>query len=259
MKRIAIVVSTVGYHWEELYRAYFEFRDAHFAVDLFTVDGRPATPDPYSLRLTGPAAWLGLGVPRSIAPVTARGKELVAALHQVGSAKSIVPEHYAALYLPGGHGCLFDVNRDSDLHTVISRLGEHGAVLSAVCHATSTFAFVTANGRSIVHGHALTGFPHPLDRALIRMDSVHPNYLPLPLINDDVLRDAGARHTRWDVARAIANPAHVVVSPPFITGVGPRAARAVARKVIRSVLGHDTEPARHSLRQVLTASERLEA
>lgn len=259
MKRVAIVVSTVGYHWEELYRAYFEFRDAHLAVDLFTVDGRPATPDPYSLRLTGPAAWLGLGVPRSIAPVTERGKELVAALRDVQSAKALVPGQYSALYLPGGHGCLFDVNRDADLHTVISRLHEHGAVLSAVCHATSTFAFVTVHGRSLVHGHAMTGFPDPLDRALIRLGAVHPNYLPLPLINDDVLRDAGARLSRWDVAQAIANPARIVASPPFITGVGPRAARGVARKVIRTVLGHDTEPARRSLRRVFTTSDRLEA
>jgi putative intracellular protease/amidase len=249
MKRVAIVVSTVGYHWEELYRAYWAFRDASWAIDLYTVDGRPAFPDPLSLRPTGPGALMGLGMPLSIGPKTARGTELVRALDGVQPLSHLDPERPDALYLPGGHGCLFDVNRNADLHAIIRRLHERGCLLSAVCHATSTFAFVEVNGRSIVAGHAMTGFPHALDRALIPLHLVRREFLPLPLVNDAELRRAGARLSLVDEALAVANPRYLRRSLPFITGVGPKAAARVARAVVheleqRAVLAGAGEVAR---------------
>jgi putative intracellular protease/amidase len=235
MKRVAIVVSTVGYHWEELFRGYFGFRDAGWTVELYTVDGRPAFPDPLSLRPTGPAALMGLGMPASIGPKTPRGSELVRALDGVQPLSHLDPEKPDALYLPGGHGCLFDVNRNPDLHAVIRRLYERGCLLSAVCHATSTFAFVEVNGRSIVAGHAMTGFPHAMDRALIPLHLVRREFLPLPLVNDAELRRAGARLSLVDEALAVANPRYLRKSLPFITGVGPKAAAGVARAVVREL------------------------
>jgi hypothetical protein len=100
---------------------------------------------------------------------------------------------------------------------------------------------VTIDRRSIVAGHALTGFPHALDRALIAGGLVHPGFLPLPLVNDDELRRAGARLSLFDEAKAFVDPMWTRVSLPFITGVGPKAAGRVARAVVRTLEGRGLE------------------
>ena len=66
---------------------------------------------------------------------------------------------------------------------------------------------------------------------MIRLGMVYDAYLPLPLINDDELRRAGAQ---INPLAALANPRYTVVDLPFITGVGPKAASRVARNVIRA-------------------------
>jgi putative intracellular protease/amidase len=237
MSRIAIVVSTVGYHWQELFDAYEVFEQAGEDISFYTVDGSPPKPDPLSIKKTGPAALLGIGVPGRIAPDTARGAALRARLLEVASVASLDPARCDALYLPGGHGCLFDVNQNPVLHRKIAELYTRKAVLSAVCHATSTFALTTIGGRSIVSGHELTGFPDPLDQTLIRLGLVHEDFLPLPLINDDALRAGGAKLSKQDVMAATLNPRTVRVSLPFITGVGPKAAARTARLVL-STMAH---------------------
>ncbi len=231
MARVAIVVSSVGYHWEELFAAYQVFDEAGVQIDLYTVEGAQPKPDPLSIKKS-PLFALGLGVSPQIAPDTVKGTALRNRLLDVSKVANMEPSKLDAVYLPGGHGCLFDVNRNATLHGKLAELYEGGAILSAVCHATSTFAFVMKDGVPITKGHELTGFPNPLDQTLIRVGLVHPDFLPLPLINDDALRQGGAKLSKGDVLGATLNPHTMRVSLPFITGVGPKAAAGVARAVL---------------------------
>jgi putative intracellular protease/amidase len=243
MSRIAIVVSTVGFHWEELFDAYWVFRDAGQTIELYTVNGREPRADPMSLKPTGPGSLFGLGMPASIAPETPRGQILNEELAKVQPLSALNPLQLDALYLPGGHGCLFDVNRDPTLHSIIAQLYEAGVILSAVCHATSTFALTTINGSSIAKGYALTGFPHALDRTLIALGLVRSEFLPLPLINDDELQRGGADHSAFDETMATLNPRHMRVALPFITGMGPKSAAPVAEAVLEQLkAGRSTKP-----------------
>lgn len=235
MTRIAIIVSTVGYHWEELFAAYWVFRDAAWNIELYTVDGTAPKVDPSSLKPTGPAAFIGLGMSASIAPKTNRGQILTAELAKIRPLNALNSEELDALYLPGGHGCLFDVNRNPELHSIIARLHARGCLLSGVCHATSTFALTRRDGRSIAEGHQLTGFPHALDRLLIAAGWVRPEFLPLPLINDAELKRAGTKHSIIDETLALLNPRHSCISLPFITGMGPKSATPVAKALVRAL------------------------
>jgi putative intracellular protease/amidase len=241
MFHIAIVVSSVGFHWEEVFRPYWEFKKSGCAVTFYSVDGSPARPDPLSVAVSGAGALVGLGVRPHLAPATKRGHALRAALDEIAPLAQLDADRFDALYLPGGHGCLFDVNRSATLHEVILRMYARRCLLSAVCHATSTFAYVRVDHRSIVAGHALTGFPRALDRVLIVGGLVCPEFLPLPLVNDDELRRAGARLSLFDEAKAVIDPMWTRVSLPFITGVGPKAAGRVARAVVRHLEGRGRE------------------
>ncbi|RZA26081.1 MAG: hypothetical protein EOP10_04755 [Proteobacteria bacterium] len=236
MNRIAIVISTVGFHWEELYSAYWVYIDAGATVSLYTVNGKAPKPDPMSLKPTGPASLMGLGMPSSIAPETERGRALLAKLETtVLPLSEMNPDQVDALYLPGGHGCLFDVNSDKPLHDVIHSLFDKGRLLAAVCHATSTFAFVKHNGRSIIEGKKITGFPHALDKVLIAAGLVDKSFLPLPMINDDELQKANADHSFFDEAKAMVNPMHWVSDLPFITGMGPKSAGSVGAALVKAL------------------------
>jgi putative intracellular protease/amidase len=127
------------------------------------------------------------------------------------------------------------VNRNEILHDKIIALYRGGKLLSAVCHATSTFAFARIGGRSIAFGKKLTGFPHAMDEVLIRAHGVDKAFLPLPFSNEHVLRQEGIDVPAFDPLRGSLNPRHMCVSLPFVTGVGPKSARPVAREVIASL------------------------
>jgi putative intracellular protease/amidase len=233
---VAMVVSTMGYHWEEVFGAYYEFRKAGCEVSFYTVDGKLPQPDPLSLKLTGPLSWFGFGISGLIAPDSLAGRDLAGRLQAVRPLAQLDPEKMDALYLPGGHGCLFDMNRNPALHRVIAQMYRSGKPLAGVCHATSTFAFVENNGQSIVNGKKLTGFPQALDDALSGVGGVAEAFLPLPFSNDRALQKAGAKITWTNQLMAALNPAYTRVDPPFISGMGPKAARPVARAVLQ-VLG----------------------
>jgi putative intracellular protease/amidase len=231
---VAMILSTVGYHWEEAFGAFDEFRSAGWEVALFTVDGSPPKVDPTSLKRTGPLSWFGLGVSKANSPESPHGRELMAAIEGVRPLSDLDPTIVDALYLPGGHGCLFDVNRSEALHGVIGELYRNDKPLSGVCHATSTYAFVEADGAAIVTGKRLTGFPEFVDTIMTSAGLVQKEFLPIPFSNDRALADAGADLSMFNKLLAALNPRYTRVDPPFVTGMGPKAARSVARKVIHS-------------------------
>jgi putative intracellular protease/amidase len=232
---LAMVVSTVGYHWEEVFGAYYEFRKAGSEVAFYTVDGKLPQPDPLSLRLTGPLSWFGFGISGLIAPDSLAGRDLAAQLQSVKPLSQLDPEKVDGLYLPGGHGCLFDMNRNPALHRIIVQMYSSGKPLAGVCHATSTFAFVKNNGKSIVNGRRLTGFPQMLDELLPGIGGVAKEFLPLPFSNDQALQEGGAKISWLNQLAAALNPGYIRIDPPFISGMGPKAARPVARAVLRAL------------------------
>ena len=78
-RHAAMVLSTIGFHWEEALGAFDEFLEAGWEIELFTVDGSPPEVDPSSLKRTGPLSLFGLGVSRANSPESKRGRELTAA------------------------------------------------------------------------------------------------------------------------------------------------------------------------------------
>jgi putative intracellular protease/amidase len=232
--RVAMVISTVGFHWEEVYDAYKEFKEADWGIDFFTVAAQPAVADPKSLEVRPILSAIGLGLRNSYSPDTELGKEIsYMARYETQAISKMEINKFDALYIPGGHGCLFDVNTHSTLHNKILEAYKQEKILAAVCHGTSTFAFVKENGVSIISGKRMIGFPDFMDNILLRFGLVHENYTPLPFSNEQKMREAGAIITVWDLIFSAINPLYNITDEPFITGVGPKAACGVARKVIK--------------------------
>lgn len=235
MAKVAIVVSSVGFHWEELFSAFKVFSENEVEMSFYTPTGIEAVVDPMSLKYTGIFSLFGLGVSRSIGPETVWGQKLLSELSKVSSVIELQSSEYDALYLPGGHGCLFDINRNETIHLKIKEFFDAGKVLSGVCHATSTFTFVNSEGSSIVNKKSLTGFSDFLDFVLVPLGLVAKKFLPIPIKNESLLISSGAKIGMIKKAMAILNPWHYERDLPFITGTGPKATKKVAQLVVREL------------------------
>jgi len=113
-------------------------------------------------------------------------------------------------------------------------------LLSGVCHATSTFAYVQDHGRPITRNKKLTGFPDPLDRIMVGAGGVCRDYFPIPYSNDRALQQSGSKMTPWNKLWAAVNPRYSRWDSPFYTGSGPKAAARTARKVIQEYRRYHT-------------------
>jgi putative intracellular protease/amidase len=232
MKRVAIIVSTVGFHWEELFDAFREFKRAGWIINFFTVNGRKPVADPNSVEINYFLSTFGIGVSQEDCPETELGKELNFLLKDFLHIDNLDVDQIDAIFLPGGHGCVFDVNISRKLHKKIYHAYKKNKVLAAVCHGTSAFSFVKDGAHSIVHDKELTGFPDALDNILIKSGLVYEDYIPLPYMNEEKMKEAGAKISPFNFLQSIINPKHVKVDYPFITGIGPKASEDVAREVI---------------------------
>lgn len=235
MGRVAIIPSAVGYHWEELYDAYEEFKKSGWDIDIFTIDGSPAHADRKSLEKNYLKSLLGLGVNASFSPDTALGQEIAYRVcYDMLPVHQLYTDLYDAVYIPGGHGALFDVNIHPVVHEKLLEAYHKDKILSAVCHGTSAFAFVRLdNGRSIVENKKLTGFPEVIDDILVKLGWVNSRFLPIPFSNEEKMREAKANITWVDLFLSVLIPWYTLTDSPFVTGVGPKAAGKVARRVIK--------------------------
>src|SRR5437868_6614517 len=120
MPAVAIIPSTVGYHWEEVFDAYLLYKESSWQVDFYTVGGKSPKVDPNSVKVRPFLSYFGLGTRESCSPDSDLGKELLsqfsAKLHAIDD---LSVDNIDAIYISGGHGCLFDVNTNPIVHAKI--------------------------------------------------------------------------------------------------------------------------------------------
>jgi putative intracellular protease/amidase len=230
MPQVAIIPSTFGYHWEEVYAAYKAYKDAGWEIQFYTVEGKPAVVDPHSILYRPLLSFIGLGVRKTTSPETAIGKELLFLLeNKIQPIENLHINSIEAIYIPGGHGCMFDVTQNKLLHSKIEEAFVQGKILSAICHGSSLFAFVSLNGNSIIKGKVIIGFIDIFDSILLKMDLIHSKFLPMPYRNQDVIKKAGGILSVKETILSYLDPSYCYVDLPFITGV----AVSTAKKVIQ--------------------------
>lgn len=236
MYTCAMIVSTKGYHWEEVFDAYKTLKEHGWAIHFYTVDGAQVKPDPNSTKKAPILSSIGLGAPKDEAPDSALGKELLLRLDAPKPVETINVDEIDLLYIPGGHGALFDVNTNDNVHAKILEAFEKNKVIASVCHGSSALAFVkNSRGESIIQNKQITGFPDLADELLLKLGMIDASMLPLPYKNEAKIKEAGAQWSSMDTALAIINPTHHVVDLPFITGMGPKAAAPVIKKALEII------------------------
>ncbi|MBT2134518.1 type 1 glutamine amidotransferase domain-containing protein [Croceibacterium sp. LX-88] len=150
--------NATGLWFEELATPYFAFIDAGASVSLASISGGAAPIDPRSVKARGENE---ASVDRFLSDETASG-----ALNDTIPVTAIDTARYDAVFLPGGHGTMWDLPESAELASLLSKMWADGKAVAAVCHGPA--GLVNARdktGEPLVSGRRVTGFSDSEERA----------------------------------------------------------------------------------------------
>jgi putative intracellular protease/amidase len=205
-----------GFYWEELALPYWAFRDAGYAVAFASPAGGMPPADPESAKPDGRAA----PVQRFLDDATAMAD--LAASHPVAEVNAA---DYAAVFLPGGHGTMWDMSQTPAVGAVVGQVFEQGGIVGAVCHGPAgLLAARLSDGTPIVAGRRINGFTDAEERAA-GLDGV------VPYLLETRLRALGGI---FDGNPANFQP-HAVRDGRLVTGQNPASSAPVAALMLAAL------------------------
>lgn len=221
--KVLIVVSSEGrdqgktrpgYEMDEFAQAYLIFRDNGLTVDVASPRGGAAEADKYDPKLAFNARLL-------------EERHGLNQLNETLATSAARAEDYAAVYVVGGKGAMFDLPGDPALQKLLASVYERGGVIAAVCHGPAALVDVRlGDGSYLVAGRAVTGFSNE-EEAIFGKRWAKQFRFQL----EDALRERGAR---WREV-PLMMPG-LAVDGRLITGQNPYSTPAVAEAIV-SALG----------------------
>lgn len=220
--RILVVVTShdridadhpTGLWLEEFAVPYCAFRQAGLEVTVDSPRGGPTPVDPNSNPTVEQAReW----------------SEAREVLEDTLPLEQVPTDDYDAIFLPGGHGTMFDLPDNAHLQQLIGEMAAAGRVVAAVCHGPAALVNVRdEDGAPLVRGRTLTAFTDEEERE-VQLDQKMPFLLETRL--------------RQQVAHFVARPNwqdHTVTDGRLITGQNPQSSHSAAEAVLQ-LLGADT-------------------
>lgn len=207
-----------GLWLEELSTPYYAFIDAGAAVTLASIPGGPAPIDPKSLQ---PAGQNAASVDRFRADPVAS-----AALAATQALATIDVAAFDAVFLPGGHGTMWDLPEDPTLAALLSAAWAQGKVVTAVCHGPAGLVGAhDQDGAPLVRGRRVTGFTDAEERA-VGLDAV------VPFLLESRLRALGGLFEHGENWAP-----HAVADGRLVTGQNPASSALTAALTLQALKG----------------------
>jgi putative intracellular protease/amidase len=205
-----------GVWLEELTTPYYAFRDAGAEVTVASIKGGPVPVDARSVQAVG----------KNDASVERYLKDtaLQAKVASTPRFTDIDARDYDALFLPGGHGTMFDYPGSTELARLVEQFDRNGKVVAAVCHGPAGLvAAKKADGTPFVAGRRIAAFTDSEERA-VGLDKA------VPFLLETRLRELGAMHDG-----APDFQPHAVRDGRLVTGQNPASAVPTAKLVIEAL------------------------
>ena len=226
MTRILIVTTSAdrmtpgteptGVWLEELTTPYYAFRDAGAEVTIASIQGGPVPIDARSVNAPGEN---DASVERYLAD-----EALKAEVAATPAFTAIDPDGYDALFLPGGHGTMFDYPVSEGLAHLVERFDRAGKVVAAVCHGPAGLvAARKADGTPFVAGRKVAAFTDSEERAVGLENAV-------PFLLESHLKELGAAHQGGPDFKPYA-----VRDGRLVTGQNPASATRTAELVMEAL------------------------
>ncbi|GLQ22717.1 dimethylallyltransferase [Algimonas ampicilliniresistens] len=222
--KVAIIVTShtqmggpdtdpTGVWLEELTTPYYAMTDAGLDVTVFTIAGGEVPVDPRSIGGDDePAA----SVKRY------RDDDAVQALfHNTPSVEAVDVAKYDVVFLPGGHGTMFDYPKSETLKKIVERTIATDKIMAAVCHGPAGLVTATdSNGQSLLKGRRVAGFTNSEEDGVGLSETV-------PFLLEDRLKALGANYVSGPDWAPFA-----VRDASLITGQNPASATAVTDLIL---------------------------
>ena len=194
--------------WLEEYAVpYVKFKEEGYEVTVVSIKGGKVPIDPASLEAKK-TEW----------------NKAITLLENVEKLSNIDPTKYQAVYVPGGHGAMFDLADNDLVKEILASFANANKVVSAVCHGPAALVGVKlANGKYLVDGKNVTSFTNNEE------DEVQKS-AKMPFMLETKLKEQGAifqAKPNWEN--------HVVVDNKLITGQNPFASESIAKAIIEAI------------------------
>ena len=139
-----------GFYYDEMAAPYWALIDLGWDVKIASVAGGPAHPDPKTIV-----------EPEKRPPMVARfmeDRKAMAQLENTIKASDVDPSAYQCVFLPGGHGAMWDFDTET-IGRIVTEAWAAGAVVGAVCHGPAGLLQAKAeNGQPLVAGRRVNSF-----------------------------------------------------------------------------------------------------
>jgi len=208
--------APTGVWFEELATPYYAFADAGVQVDIASMEGGKIPIDPHSLKPEGknPAS-----VERFL-----KDKAAMAKITNAKAIKGLDTSGYAAVFLPGGHGTMWDMPNNAVLSGLLSKAWAGGKVIATVCHGPAGLVGVKdESGKPLVAGRRVSAFTDAEEKAA-GLDRT------VPFLLESRLRELGARIETGPNFQPFA-----LHDGNLVTGQNPASSEAVARLTLEVI------------------------
>ena len=214
--RMAPSNELTGVWLEELTTPYYAFRNAGAQVTIASIAGGSVPIDRRSVKAVGEN---DASVERYL-----KDEALMAEVANTPDFTTIDPTDYDALFLPGGHGTMFDYPGSAPLARLVERFDRDGKVIAAVCHGQAGLVSAKkSDGTPFVSGRKIAAFTDSEERA-VGLDKA------VPFLLEARLRELGAAHEGGPDFKP-----YVVRDGNLVTGQNPASATGTAELVMEAL------------------------
>lgn len=205
-----------GLWLEEFTTPYYAFVDAGAQVEVASIAGGAVPIDPHSIEAAGknPAS-----VERYL-----KDKALRARVEESKTIEGLRAADYDAIFMPGGHGTMWDLPTSIALARLLGEAWGEGKVVAAVCHGPAGLVNVKdEKGQPLVAGRRVAAFTNS-EEVAANMDKT------VPFALETRIRDLGARYESGPDFQPFA-----VRDGRLVTGQNPASSEKVAELVLQTL------------------------
>lgn len=206
-----------GFYFDEMATPYWALVDAGFDVDIASISGGAAQHDPGSVKSSPEER--PLPVARFLSDQAAMEK-----LTNTLSIETVDASKYHAVFLPGGHGTMYDFPFSVALARVVSDVYGSGGVVGAVCHGPAGLvAAIRPDGEPLVAGLQVNSFTDAEEEAVNLTGEI-------PFLLETRLRELGAKFESVDNFKS-----HAVRDGRLVTGQNPASVAALSVLLVNAI------------------------